>query len=66
MGSGSQSVKACVGKVMTAGRRTASIPALNIWHKTGPAARILSKTGAEKVAEWLSGVADSRWQPISG
>ena len=43
---------------MTAGRRTASIPSLNIWGKTGRAVRILGKTGVEKLAAWLSGVAE--------
>ena len=55
---GSRSFEAGVGQVMTAGRRTASIPSLNIWGKTGPAPRIPAKTGAEKLAGWLTGVAE--------
>ncbi len=55
---GSRSFEAGVGEVMTAGRRTASIPSLNIPGKTGPASRILAKTGAEKLAGWLTGVAE--------
>ena len=55
---GSHSVEAGVGSVMTAGRRTASIMDLNLAGKTGPAARILGKTGAEKLAGFLTGVAE--------
>ncbi len=55
---GSHSFKAGVGEVMTAGRRTASIPSLNIAGKTGPATRILAKTGAGKLAGWLTGAAE--------
>jgi RHS repeat-associated protein len=54
----SHSVEAGVGSVMTAGRRTASIMDLNLAGKTGPAARILGKTGAEKLAGFLTGVAE--------
>jgi hypothetical protein len=43
---------------MTAGRRTASITSMNLAGTTGPAARILAKTGAEKLAGWLSGAAE--------
>ncbi len=55
---GSRSFEAGVGEVMTAGRRTASIRSLNLAGKTGPAARILAKTGAEKLAGWLTGAAE--------
>ncbi len=55
---GSHSVKGGVGKVMTAGRRTASIFDLNLSGKTGPAPRILGKTGAESLAGWLTGLAE--------
>ena len=55
---GSRSFKIGVGEAMTAGRRTASILDLNLAGKTGPAVRILGKTGAGELAEWLSGVAE--------
>jgi len=55
---GSLSVQGGVGEAMTAGRRTASIFDLNLAGKTGPAAKILGKTGAEKLAGWLTGVAE--------
>ncbi len=57
---GKRSIKAGVGQVMTAGRRTASIPSLNLTGTRGPAVRILGKTGAEAVllASW--GI--SRWR----
>src|SRR5262249_55691814 len=55
---GAESLEAGVGEVMTAGRRTASITSMNIPGKTGPATRILAKTGAEKLAGWLTGVAE--------
>jgi RHS repeat-associated protein len=55
---GSHSFEAGVGTVVTAGRRTASITSMNIAGKTGPAARILAKTGAEKLAGCLTGAAE--------
>jgi hypothetical protein len=55
---GSHSFEAGVGTVMTAGRRTASITSMNLGGVTGPAPRILAKTGAEKLAGWLSGAAE--------
>jgi hypothetical protein len=55
---GTRSVEGGVGQAMTAGRRTASIMDLNLAGKTGPAARILGKTGAEKLAGWLTGAAE--------
>jgi RHS repeat-associated protein len=55
---GSRSFGAGVGTVMTAGRRTASITSMNLAGTTGPAPRILAKTGAEKLAGWLSGAVE--------
>ncbi len=55
---GSHSFEAGVGTVMTAGRRTASITSMNLAGTTGPAPRILAKTGAGKLAGWLSGAAE--------
>jgi hypothetical protein len=55
---GSRGFNAGVGTVMTAGRRTASITSMNIKGARGPAARILAKTGAEKIAGFLSGAAE--------
>jgi len=55
---GSRSVEAGVGEAMTAGRRTASIFDLNLAGRTGPAPMILGKTGAEKLAGFLTGVAE--------
>lgn len=58
---GSRSFGAGVGEVTTAGRRTASIRSLNIAGKTGPAPRILAKTGAERLAGWLTGLAELKF-----
>ncbi len=55
---GSHSFEAGVGTAMTAGRRTASITSMNLAGTTGPAPGILAKTGAEKLAGWLSGAAE--------
>ncbi len=55
---GSHSFEAGVGTVITAGRRTASITSMNLAGTTGPAPGILAKTGAEKLAGWLSGAAE--------
>jgi RHS repeat-associated protein len=54
----SSTFEAGVGTVMTAGRRTASITSMNLAGTTGPAPRILAKTGAGELAGWLSGVAE--------
>lgn len=43
---------------MTAGRRTASITSMNLAGVTGPAPRVLAKTGAVELAGWLSGAAE--------
>ena len=58
---GSRSFEGGVGEVMTAGRRTASIMDLNLAGTTGPAPMILARTGAEKLAGWLSGVAELKF-----
>lgn len=51
-------MEAGVGEAMTAGRRTASVFDLNLAGRTGPAPMILGKTGAEKLAGFLTGVAE--------
>jgi len=43
------------GKTLTFGRRTASFFTLNLEGKTGPATKILGKTGAKGILGWLSG-----------
>jgi hypothetical protein len=43
------------------GRRTASAFDLNLAGTTGPAPAILAKTGAEKLAGWLIGVAELKF-----
>lgn len=55
---GSHSLEAGVGTVMTAGRRTASITSMNLAGVTGPAPRILARSGAEELVGWLSGAAE--------
>ncbi len=55
---GSRSVEGGVGEVMTAGRRTASIFDLNLSGRTGPAPKILAKTGTKKLAGFLTGAAE--------
>jgi hypothetical protein len=63
---GSLSFEAGVGTAMTAGRRTASITSMNLSGVTGPAPRILAKTGAEELAGWLSGAAELKMAADTG
>jgi len=58
---GTHSVSAGIGTVGTMGRRTASVFHLNLVGRTGPAPAILAKTGAEKLAGWLTGVAELKF-----
>ena len=56
----SRSFAAGVGTVGTYGKRTATVFDLNLAGRTGPAPRILAKTGAEKIAGALSGIAEAK------
>jgi hypothetical protein len=47
--------------VGTMGRRTASICDLNLSGVAGPAPAILAKTGAEKIAGVVSGLAEAKF-----
>lgn len=58
---GAHSISAGIGTVGTMGRRTASVFDLNLAGTTGPAPAILAKTGAEKLAGWLTGVAELKF-----
>jgi RHS repeat-associated protein len=58
---GAHSVSAGIGTVGTMGRRTASVFDLNLAGTTGRAPAILAKTGAEKLAGWLTGVAELKF-----
>jgi RHS repeat-associated protein len=55
---GSRALEAGVGTVITSGRRTASITSLNLTGTTGPAPRILAKSAAGNIAEYVSGAAE--------
>ena len=63
---GSMAFEGGVGTAMSAGRRTASITELNLKGITGPAPKILGKTGAEGIAGWLSGAAELKMAADGG